>query len=199
MLAPRPPPAKVLVAQLVCGGRILAPATASAPAGSRMERVSSKTSLIAAQMASLSTTIISSTYCWHRRKVSAPTSLTAAPSAEDADLLERDALARGERLRHRVGVHRLDADDLRLRAQALDVGRHAGDQPAAADGSRTPRGSASGARRISRPTVPWPAITSGSSKGWTKVSFSLFSRLERVRVGVGIGFACRARPRRRAP
>jgi hypothetical protein len=33
-------------------------------------------------MASLSTTIISSTYSWHRRKVSAPTSLTAAPSAK---------------------------------------------------------------------------------------------------------------------
>ena len=60
----------------------LAPATASAPAGSRIERVSSNTSLIAAQIASVSTSTISSTYSWHRRKVSAPTYLTAAPSAK---------------------------------------------------------------------------------------------------------------------
>jgi hypothetical protein len=39
-------------------------------------------------------------------------------------------------------------------------------------------------RRISMPMVPWPAITSGSSKGWTKLSFSRFIEFDRVRVGV---------------
>ena len=55
-------------------------ATPSAPAGSRMLRVSSNTSLIAAQAASLSTTIQSSTSWRARRKVSAPTFFTAVPS-----------------------------------------------------------------------------------------------------------------------
>ena len=59
----------------------LAPAMARAPAGSRMERVSSNTSLIAAQVSSVSTRMISSTSCWHRRKVSLPTCFTATPSA----------------------------------------------------------------------------------------------------------------------
>ena len=52
---------------------------------------------------------------------------------EQADLLEADALALGQRLRHGIGVDGLDADDLDFRAQALDVGGDAGDQPAAAD------------------------------------------------------------------
>ena len=56
------------------------PATASAPAGSRIERVSWNTSLIAAHRASVSTVTTSSTYFWHSLKVSAPTRLTAVPS-----------------------------------------------------------------------------------------------------------------------
>src|SRR5680860_1865224 len=55
----------------------LSPAIASAPAGSRMLRVSSKTSLIAAQTASESTRTISSTSSRQRRKVSTPTRRTA--------------------------------------------------------------------------------------------------------------------------
>ena len=58
----------------------LMPATPSAPAGSRMLRVSWKTSLMAAQTASVSTTTKSSTSSRARRKVSSPTSLTAVPS-----------------------------------------------------------------------------------------------------------------------
>ncbi|CAB3810570.1 hypothetical protein LMG28688_07270 [Paraburkholderia caffeinitolerans] len=57
-----------------------APATASAPAGSSTLRVSWKTSLMAAHSASVSTVSTSSRYCWHSRKVSSPTSLTAVPS-----------------------------------------------------------------------------------------------------------------------
>ncbi len=59
----------------------LAPATASAPAGSSTLRVSWKTSLIAAQSASVSTVITSSSSSLQSRKVSSPTSFTAVPSA----------------------------------------------------------------------------------------------------------------------
>ncbi len=56
-------------------------ATPSAPDGSRMLRVSSNTSLIAAQAASVSTMTKSSTSARVMRKVSSPTSFTAVPSA----------------------------------------------------------------------------------------------------------------------
>ncbi len=55
-------------------------ATASAPAGSTMLRVSTKTSLIAAHTASVSTVMNSSTRSRATRKVSSPTSFTAVPS-----------------------------------------------------------------------------------------------------------------------
>ncbi|CAE6820077.1 hypothetical protein R69927_06578 [Paraburkholderia domus] len=58
----------------------LAPATASAPAGSSTLRVSWNTSLIAAHSASVFTSNTSSRYSLHRRKVSSPTSFTAVPS-----------------------------------------------------------------------------------------------------------------------
>jgi hypothetical protein len=76
---------------------------ASAPAGSRMERVSSNTSLMAAQMASLSTRIMSSTYLAgtggrSRRPPASPRRRrrTARPAAS----MRSPARATG----HRVGV-----------------------------------------------------------------------------------------------
>ena len=57
------------------------PATASAPAGSTIERVSSNTSWMAAQISSVSTSTISSTCPRHSAKVSSPTRRTATPSA----------------------------------------------------------------------------------------------------------------------
>ena len=68
----------------------LAPATESAPAGSRMLRVSSNTSLIAAQMASVSTRIISSTHFRARRKVSFPHGAHRDPVGEQPDVRQRD-------------------------------------------------------------------------------------------------------------
>jgi hypothetical protein len=82
MLAPEAMATRFLFFAFSRAAQALAPATPRAPAGSRMERVSSNTSLMAAQMASLSTRITSSTYCWHRRKVSSPTCFTATPSAK---------------------------------------------------------------------------------------------------------------------
>ena len=59
------------------------------------------------------------------------------PIAEQADLIERDALALFQTARHRVAVERLGADDARARAaDALDVLAHAGDEPAPADGAK---------------------------------------------------------------
>ena len=69
----------------------LAPAMASAPAGSRIERVSSNTSLIAAQMASVSTSTISSTSLRHRRKVSVADLLHRHAVGEQPDMVQRDA------------------------------------------------------------------------------------------------------------
>ena len=57
------------------------PATANAPAGSKIDLVSSNTSFIAAHISSLSTVIISSTYCWQILNGISPTCFKAAPSA----------------------------------------------------------------------------------------------------------------------
>jgi hypothetical protein len=134
MLAPEATATRVLSRRLWRLAYSLAPATASAPAGSRMERVSSNTSLMAAQMASLSTTIISSTYSWHRRKVSSPTSFTAAPSAKrptcSSSSMRLPAASDWVIASASMASTPITFD---LRAHPLDVGRHAGQQAAAAD------------------------------------------------------------------
>ena len=98
--------------------QVFSPATASAPAGSMMLRVSSKTSLIAAQISSLVTRTTSSTACCASAKVCSPTSRTATPSAKMPDVVEAHAMAGRQRLVHRVGLERLDADDLHVRHAA---------------------------------------------------------------------------------
>ena len=112
----------------------LMPAIASAPAGSRIERVSSKTSLIAAQVASVSTVIISSTYCCARRNVSRPTCLTATPSANRptcGSVTRRPAAS--ERV---IASESTGCTPITLIAgpHALDVRGDARDEAAAADG-----------------------------------------------------------------
>ena len=52
---------------------------------------------------------------------------------EQPDLRQHHALTRGQRLLQAVGVVRLDADDLGLRAQVFDVSGDAGDQAATTD------------------------------------------------------------------
>eukprot|EP00959_Pyramimonas_sp_CCMP1952_P207782 4346083-Pyramimonas_sp.AAC.1 len=51
-----------------------------------MERVSSKTSLMAPQMESVSTRTTPSHSSWHIRKHSTPTCFTATPSAKESTL-----------------------------------------------------------------------------------------------------------------
>ena len=80
MLAPQVMATKVWPLAPVRAAYCLTAATPSAPAGSSTERVSSKTSLIAAHTASVSTISKPSTSWRAMRKVSSPTSLTAVPS-----------------------------------------------------------------------------------------------------------------------
>ena len=104
---------------------------------------------------------------------------------EDADALERHALAGAQRLVHRRRILRLDADDPDLAdCRYFTYTRDAGDQAAAADRheDRVERRRAI-CRRISTPIVPCPAITSGSSNGCTNAR--LRSRAMRQRVLVG--------------
>ena len=98
-----------------------------------IDRVSSKTSLIAAQISSFDTRTISSTVACTIGKVMLADLAHRDAVGEDADAVERDAAARRERLVHRVGLERLDADDPHVRPQRLHVAGDAGDQPAAAD------------------------------------------------------------------
>ena len=55
------------------------------------------------------------------------------PVGEETHVIQHDAPSGLERARHGVGVHRFDAEDLDRRAQPLDVGSDAGNEPAAAD------------------------------------------------------------------
>ncbi len=86
---------------------------------------------------------------------------------EQADLVEQHALALFERLRERVGVKRLDADDFDVgRCDALDVRGDAGEQTAPPTQQKmASRFDMSVWRQISTPIVPWPAMTRGWSKG----------------------------------
>ena len=86
------------------------PASASAPAGSTIVRVSSKMSLIAAQISSLLTRMISSTRRLHDRERVLADLLHRHAVGEQPDVVQPHAAPGRERLRHRVGIHRLDAD-----------------------------------------------------------------------------------------
>ena len=78
-----------------------------------IDRVSSNTSLMAAQISSFVTRTTSSTVSCASAKVMRAHLAHGHAVGEDADVIERHALAGGQRLRHRVGILRLDADDAR--------------------------------------------------------------------------------------
>ena len=144
-------------------------ATPIAPAGSRMLRVSSNTSLIAAQTASVSTTTKSSTSARVRRNVSSPTCLTAVPSENRPT---SSSVMRSPALTERI----IASESAIWTPMTLISGRTAL-MYAATPEMRPPPPMATNTawigrwcwRRISMPTVPCPAITSGSSNGCTKV------------------------------
>mmetsp|Transcript_48794 Transcript_48794/g.95710 ORF Transcript_48794/g.95710 Transcript_48794/m.95710 type:complete len:253 (-) Transcript_48794:259-1017(-) len=150
---------------------LLQPATAKAPAGSNTERVSSKTSLIAAHISSLLTSTISSTQCCAIRKHSSPTCLTAAPSANSPTS---------------SSVTRFPSRRLCVIAAASTVSTpmslvsghtffKKAPTPAISPPPPTQQKTTSGwlvCRAISSPTVPCPAMMKGSSNGGITTRFS---------------------------
>ena len=98
-----------------------------------IDRVSSKMSLIAAQISSFETRTISSTVACTIGNVMRADFADGDAVGKDVDRVERDAAAGGERLIHRVGAERFDADDAHRRPERLDVAADPGNQPAAAD------------------------------------------------------------------
>ena len=77
-----------------------------------IERVSSKMSLIAAQISSFDTRTISLDRRLHDRERQRADFAHRDAVGEDADAIEHDPASRRERLVHRVGLVRLDADDV---------------------------------------------------------------------------------------
>ncbi len=141
----------------------LIPATDSAPAGSRIERESSNTSLIAAQAASVSTSTMSSRSSRQMRKVSLPTCLTATPSANSptcASLTRRPAASERAIASESTGCTPmiLISGRTRLTYDAIPL-----TSPPPPIATKIASSGPCHWRRISMPMVPWPAITSGSS------------------------------------
>ncbi|KAI6890119.1 Threonine dehydratase [Hortaea werneckii] len=82
------------------------PARDNAPAGSKIDRVSSKTSLIAAQISADPERLL--TYSLHSRSV-----------REETDIVQRHPLARLQRCHQRIRIESLNADDLDMRRYPL--------------------------------------------------------------------------------
>ena len=175
MLAPEAMPIKVLSLKPWRLAYSFMPAVANAPAGSRMLRVSSNTSLMAAQMASLSTTIISSTNCWAKAKVCSPTCLTAAPSANKPTCSSMTRLpCLSDSVMASASLASTPMTFISGRTALTYAAIPASKPPPPTQQNIASIGSGC-ALRISMAMVPWPAMTSGSSYGCTKVSCSDFS------------------------
>jgi len=143
----------------------LTPATASAPAGSTIERVSSNTSWIAAQISSVLVSTISSTWPRHSAKLSSPTRRTATPSAK---IPTRSSVTR----RPALSESCIPAASSGSTPMIFTPGyRYFTYTAMPASSPPPPTGTKIASRlppvwrRISTAMVPWPAMTSGSSKG----------------------------------
>ncbi len=89
---------------------------------------------------------------------------------EDADALERHALARLERVVHARGVLGFDADRPSTRGYSdFTYAAMPAIRPPPPIGTKIAWMSPGCWRRISMPIVPCPAITSGSSNGWMNI------------------------------
>ena len=134
-----------------------------------MLRVSMNTSLMAAHTASVSTVMNSSTTRLATRKVSSPTRLTAVPSANRP--------TSGSVTSWPWPTDCAMASESRICTPMIFTsGRTAlmyAPTPLISPPPPMARNTAASGpwcwRRISMPMVPWPAMTSGSSKGWMKV------------------------------
>mmetsp|Transcript_58332 Transcript_58332/g.103660 ORF Transcript_58332/g.103660 Transcript_58332/m.103660 type:complete len:202 (+) Transcript_58332:640-1245(+) len=169
MLAPLVTATKVLSSQAFCCAYFLSPAAAKAPAGSSTTRVSMKESLIAAQMSSVVTVTISSQTIRHRRKVSSPTFLTAAPSAKSPTV---DSSTISPAFKLSVMAAESTASTPMTLIDGFTVLRKT-PTPDRRPPPPTQQKTASTSSlvvcsKISFPMVPCPAMTRGSLKGCTK-------------------------------
>ena len=170
MLAPLVMATTVCPRRSWCFRYALAPAAATAPAGSRMERVSLKTSLMAAQISSVLTSTTPSQNSRHTRNVSAPTVLTATPSAKlfrSSSVTRRPAARAVARQFESAGS---TPSTLTHGATCLTKAATPARRPPPPTGTKMAcRAWMSFTwRRISLPMVPWPQMTCGSSKGAMK-------------------------------
>ena len=167
------------------------PATASAPAGSTIERVSSNTSWIAAQISS----VLSSTHLVHQPAAQREGLLAHAPHrhavGEDADALERDAPP-GAAASRACWRHPRGSTPMTFTAgyRYFTYTAMPASSPPPPTGTKIASSSPPLWRRISTAMVPWPAITSGSSNGCTNTRLrsraSCSALLERAVVVVAV-------------
>ena len=154
-----------------------------------MARVSSKMSFTAAHMASVSTVMTSSRNSRQRRKVSAPAWRTATPSAKRptvgsttrspaSSAAAMQAASSGSTPITLVSGRRY------FTKVAMPAAR-----PPPPTGTKIASIGPECWVRISMPMVPWPAITSGSSKGCRKVRPSRASQLAGMAQGLVEGVA----------
>mmetsp|Transcript_27378 Transcript_27378/g.88426 ORF Transcript_27378/g.88426 Transcript_27378/m.88426 type:complete len:238 (-) Transcript_27378:661-1374(-) len=154
------------------------PAMPSAPAGSRMERVSIKQSLIAEQISSVDTVTISSTSSLQMRNVSEPTFRTAAPSANRPTWSNSCSRPlRSEAVIPAASAASTPMTSTPGRTRFTYAAMPANMPPPPQHTKMAWSGLPVICFRISMPMVPWPAMTSGSSNGWMRVRPSTFTSL----------------------
>mmetsp|Transcript_6572 Transcript_6572/g.17083 ORF Transcript_6572/g.17083 Transcript_6572/m.17083 type:complete len:212 (+) Transcript_6572:618-1253(+) len=157
----------------------LHPASATAPAGSRMLRVSSNASRIAAQTRFVGTVTMPSTVWRATRSVSSPGVRTATPSQKPSTVLSTTRLSS---LRARLCIIAFAPDGSTPTTRtsgrsALTYVAMPAMSPPPPTGTKMTSCVVSAdfvfpfalpsCVRISSPTVPWPAMTCGSSNGCT--------------------------------
>ena len=166
-----------------------APAIDSAPAGSRIDRVSSNTSFSAAHVASVSTSTMSSTYCCASRNVSLPTCFTATPSANRptwASFTRRPAASERAIASESSGCTPITLMSGRTRFTYAAIPLISPPPPIA---TKIASIGPCHWRRISMPTVPCPAITSGIVVGMHERRPRALLQRERVRMRIAVRVA----------
>mmetsp|Transcript_16295 Transcript_16295/g.54832 ORF Transcript_16295/g.54832 Transcript_16295/m.54832 type:complete len:225 (-) Transcript_16295:456-1130(-) len=167
MLDPEVVATKVQSREPVRSMNLRTPATARAPAGSWMVRVSLKMDFIAAHTSSLLTVTMSSTSAEHTRKVSLPTVRTAAPSTKRPT----ESRVTGLPARRLSVMPAASSDSTPMtitdgRTRLTYAAMPESIPPPPQQTKMASRGLPVVCLQISIPMVPCPAITKGSSNGW---------------------------------
>ena len=124
--------------------------------------------VLAAAISSSLTVTTSSTYCWHRAKVRSPGFFTAMPSAM-VDTLRSSVGPPAWRDRYMDAAPAAWTPTIRQSGFSCFTAKAMPPMRPPPPMGTTICSTSGSCSRISRPMVPWPAITSGSLKGWAKV------------------------------